>query len=297
MELRRSAKPSLTPIELNHEDTLCFRLSDETVWEMLLLDTGAEVVERKYAQKCAPSEEGDISVYAFWARVVINGQEHELRREVGTQQSFYEPWELDGVHLWFDAADAAFSARGGFMQEKDWLSGQICQPRKRARFAVQEANRSVCPEPVALWYTNPELSLNIEDCYRGEDCWMGPYNGAKAHGGLDINMPAGTFLFAPINFDNQFYFNSLNAGYANNRWRGVRRWPDSSQWMLQSHHLISLQVEQNRPLNRGEFYATTAGVLPGAREHTHFVFRVIEQEGEYLLDPWILFWQMFRDVC
>jgi hypothetical protein len=42
-------------------------------------------------------------------------------------------------------------------------------------------------------------------------------------------------------------------------------------------------------------YATTAGVLVGAHEHTHFMFRVLDQGGDYLLDPWILFWQMRRD--
>ena len=25
-----------------------------------------------------------------------------------------------------------------------------------------------------------------------------------------------------------------------------------------------------------------------------FVFRVIEQGGDYLIDPWILFWETFR---
>ena len=92
--------------------------------------------------------------------------------------------------------------------------------------------------------------------------------------------------------DNQYLFNSLEAGFRNNRWRGIRQWPDGSQWQLQAHHLIAMTVPELTPLARGVPYATTAGTAVGLREHTHFVFRVIEQGGEYLLDPWILFHEM-----
>ena len=63
-------------------------------------------------------------------------------------------------------------------------------------------------------------------------------------------------------------------------------------------------------MNRRRFVqalaAATAWALPyqclagagkgrvGAHEHTHFMFRVLDQGGDYLLDPWILFWEMFR---
>ncbi|MCX8035840.1 MAG: hypothetical protein N3D11_02065 [Candidatus Sumerlaeia bacterium] len=136
--------------------------------------------------------------------------------------------------------------------------------------------------------------IDIRDCYNGEDCWMGPYNGGAAHCGLDINMKAGTVLTAPISFDTHYLFNSVAAGFNNNRWRGVRHWPDGSEWWLQSHHLIRMLVPERTTLAAGTPYATTAGVMVGAHEHTHFVFRIHEQGGDYLLDPWILFWEIFR---
>jgi len=53
-------------------------------------------------------------------------------------------------------------------------------------------------------------------------------------------------------------------------------------------------VPERTALKAGTRYATTAGVLAGSHEHTHFMFRVLDQGGDYPLDPWILFWEMFR---
>ena len=61
-----------------------------------------------------------------------------------------------------------------------------------------------------------------------------------------------------------------------------------------THHLIRMLVSERTPLRVETAYATTAGVHIGSHEHTHFMFRVIDQGGEYWLDPWILFWEMFR---
>ncbi|MCX5682456.1 MAG: hypothetical protein NT049_02070 [Planctomycetota bacterium] len=280
--VERKAKPTLTPFGLNHNDTLRFTLRDGRAWEMTLLGTSAEVTQRARG----------ISAYAFDCDLRVNGTPRHLRREVGTQASFYEPWEIDGVRLWFDAAACAFKEAGGFMLEKDWLGGLVCQPPHKARFAVQEAALPICPEPLKPWYPNETGQINIRDCYNGEDCWMGPYEGTSAHCGLDINMKAGTILSAPIAFDDHYYFNTTEAGFNNNRWRGVRRWPDGSQWWLQSHHLIRMLVPERTPLAAGAPYATTAGVHIGSHEHTHFIFRVLEQGGDYLLDPWILFREM-----
>ena len=295
----RTAKPTLTPIGLNHGDALRFTLSDGREWEMELVSTSAEVTARNYAaHKYSDSghEGGDISAYAFYCDISINGRKLSLHREVGTQKSFYEPVEVDGVRIWFDAASCAFKDSGGFMAEKDWRSGLICKPSQHARFALQESTRSICPEPLHMWYPNKSRRLDIADCYNGEDCWMGPYNGAGAHGGLDVNMPAGTVLSAPITFDNHYLFNSTASGFNNNRWRGIRRWQDGSEWWLQTHHQIDMLVPERTPLAAGTPYATTAGVWVGSHEHTHFVFRIIEQGGDYLLDPWILLGETFRQA-
>ncbi|MDD4872855.1 MAG: hypothetical protein PHR77_20065 [Kiritimatiellae bacterium] len=281
----RKSKATLTPFCLNHNDTLRFILRNGQTWEMTLLKTSAEITQR--------NNKG-ITAYAFDCDLQINGKPHHLRREVGTQASFYEPWKIDGVHIWFDAASCAFKEGGGFMLEKDWALGFVCKPNQKARFAVQEADMPVCPEPLKLWYPNDAGRLDIHDCYNGEDCWMGPYGGKAAHCGLDVNMKAGTTLFAPMSFDNHYLFHSTEANFENNRWRGTRRWPDGSEWWLQSHHLIRMLVPERTPLKAGTPYATTAGVYVGSHDHTHFMFRVLDQGGEYWLDPWILFWEMFR---
>jgi hypothetical protein len=166
-------------------------------------------------------------------------------------------------------------------------------PRK-ARFAVQEASCGICPEPLQLWYPNPDGRIDIRNCYTGEDCWMGPYAGGAAHCGLDVNMPRGTVLSAPISFDHHYLFNSAAAGYGNNRWRGLRRWPDGSEWQLQCHHQLDMLVPERTPLAAGTPYATGAGTGVGLHAHSHFMFRVIEQGGDYWLDPWILFREIFR---
>jgi hypothetical protein len=295
MILERRVKPTLTPFGLGTGDTLRLTLRRGGVWELSLLDTRAEVLARDYASfgsRDSGHDAGDISAYAFSCAVRVNGREAELRREVGTQASFYEPALLDGVQVWFDAAACAFRDAGGFMAEKDWRAGWICKPAHAARFAVQEAGLPICPEPVLPWYPGADKGLDIRACYNGEDCWMGPYNGASAHCGLDVNMPAGTLLIAPLNLDDHALFHSLAAGFKNNRWRGTRRWPDGSDWHLQAHHLIAMTVPERTPLKAGVSYATTAGTAVGRHPHTHFMFRVLEQGGDYWLDPWILFWAM-----
>ncbi len=295
--LLRASKPTLTPFGLHHGESLRFTLRSGAVWEMTLLDTSAEVIARDYARYGNPDTghgTGDISAYAFSCAVRINGHDYTLRREVGTQASFYEPWEIDGLHLWFDAAACIFTQAGGFMVEKDWRGGLLCAPDHAARFVVQEADLPLCPEPLHPWYPNPTGRLDIRDCYHGEDCWMGPYGGIAAHCGLDINMPAGTVLTAPLSCDDHCLIRSTAAGYNNNRWRGRRRWPDGSEWWLETAHQIEMLAPERTPLAAGRPYATAAGVFVGNFEHTHFNFRVIEQGGDYMLDPWILFWEIFR---
>ena len=298
MILERLSKLTLTPFGLNHGDIIQFALRGGQNWQMKLLNTSAEILGRDPTARGNHDEGkdcGDVSVYAFSCDLLVNGREVHIQREVASQASFYDPLEVDGVNIWFDAASCAFRDDGGFMAEKDWMIGMICKPAHKARFAIHEADLSICPEPISPWYPNDEGRLDIRDCYCGEDCWMGPYSGASAHCGLDINMRAGTILSAPISLDNHYLFASTACGFVNNRWRGERRWTDGSTWRLQTHHLIQMLVPQGAPIQRGTPYATTAGVMVGLHEHTHFNFEVIDQGGQYWLDPWIIFWQMFKD--
>ncbi|MFO7901314.1 MAG: PKD domain-containing protein [Pirellulaceae bacterium] len=307
------AKETVTAVELDHGDRLHFRLKNGRDVELTVSDSGAAIVETV--------EPGGI-VYRFWCRLRIDGQPVVLERFVCSQQCFYEPYVIDGLRIWPDTVKKVFDLipvrypRQGNLQ---------CVPRKDVRLAVQDATLRICPETIQPWIERDENSLDVGECYNGDDCYLGPYLGKACHVGMDINHPSGSRLYAPISFDTQAYFNSLKMGHNNNRWRGIRRWKNGDVWAVQTHHLIELMTPQHEPLKAGAFYATTAGVRVGSHEHTHFEFKVARRrppassvgsenagsidwpvdfddttvpDGDpdvLHLDPWIVFWQMFED--
>ena len=294
MTINRMAKDTLTPIELDWNDVFNFTLNNGNICKIKLLKTGGQIIKTDL-ENIDISRNGAKTVYSFFCELEINGKVHRLERENPTQKSFYEPWKIGGVNIWFDGVSDIFKADNGFFEEKDANGGIFCKPNKKARFAFQDESLEICPELLHPWCPLPEGGLKIENCYRGEDCWMGPYNGNLTHGGLDINHAPGTPLWAPFDLDDQFYFNSLEMGQNNNRWRAVRRWKNGSEWIIQAHHMTALTVPEHIPLKRGQQFAKGAGVLSGAADHSHFVFRIREDGIEYFLDPWILFWKMYKD--
>ena len=285
--IRRQAKPTITPVELDHGEAVEFTLAGGQVRRLTVLGTSARIVE---------GHKGAARLYAFSCDLDLDGQPLRIDRIIPDQRTFCEPTEVAGLRIWLDAVSDIFASDGGFLVEKDPDVGIFCCPRKKARLALQDARLRICPGRVALWYPNPERRIDVRECYRGEDTWMGPYEGASAHGGLDVNMPAGTPLYAPISFNDQFLFHCLATGQRNNRWRGIRRWPDGSVWCLQTHHVIKLLVPEHTPLKRGAHYASAAGVMVGVREHTHFVWGLFDHGEPYFIDPWLIFWQSFRDT-
>ncbi|MDD2709536.1 MAG: hypothetical protein PHV34_16240 [Verrucomicrobiae bacterium] len=296
MKLRRYAKTTLTAVEMLHGETLEFYLLDGRKTTIELVATAAEI---KHTTLKTPGlgEPAARTVYRFWADIRVNGQPHRLEREVGTQASFYEPWTIGGVNIWLDAVDAIFE----FVQETHGRcrlqENCVCYlpQRRHARFAVQDATLRICPEIVHPWCPLPPEGLRIEECYRGEDCWMGAFDGVSAHAGLDINHPKGTPLHAPIDLDDQFLYHSTEFGDNCNRWRGIRMWADGSLWVLASSHMSRLTIQEHTPLRQGQQYAEAAGVYVGAAEHSHFGFSIVDHGELILLDPWILFWQMYQD--
>jgi len=287
MIVRKRAKDTLTAVELDHGETLEFTLSDGSIKRITLEETAAEVFETTL-KTLKVEENGARTNYRFSCQITVDGILYELEREVSTQRSFYEPYLIAGLRVWFDAVDEIFE----FLTE---THGE-CRPKKNARFAIQEETKSICPEKLHPWCPLSDGGLKIEQCYRGEDCWLGAYNGASAHGGLDINHPIGTPLWAPLDIHDHFYFNSLEMGHNNNRWRGIHRWDNGSQWILQAHHMTELTLLEHQPIAKGQQFAKGAGVLSGAVDHSHFVFNVYDEGEIVLLDPWILFWQMYQDL-
>jgi len=168
MIIERIARPTLTAVEMLHGDNLNFRLPDGRATAIELTDTGAEIMQTTLKQPGVP-EPGAKTTYRFWGDFRINGRDVRLEREVGTQQSFYEPWVAEGVQIWLDAVDAVFD----FMQETHGPCRlhALCNPRpparKHARLAVQDAAGRVCPERVHPWCPLPAGGLDIRHCYRG----------------------------------------------------------------------------------------------------------------------------------
>lgn len=305
MTLEQQARPTLTAVELDHGDELAFTLHTGETRRIRLVSTRATIDSTSRPYPLAGSGERPDLVLAeqlpldYAARMVlrmhctleIDGEHVELVRWVGNQKSFSPPWSISGMMIWFDAADALF----GYLSE----THGACRPRKAARFAVWDAADRICPPLLHPWCPMPPESLRITDAYAGSDCWMGPYAGAEAHGGLDINHPAGTPIWAPLSLDSQGLFASLAGGDSNNRWRGTRRWDDGSLWTIQVHHVIDVAPQDGAPVEAGTLVARGAGVAVGAYEHSHFTFAVTEpgatDDDLIRLDPWLLFWQMYRD--
>ncbi len=284
--IRKRAKDTLTAVEMNCGDVLQFTLTSGETVEILLIATSA-TISRTTLRELKVEESGARTDYQFECRLRIDGEEHCLEREVSTQRSFYAPWTIGGVRIWFDAVEDIFE----FLEE----AHGACRPSRHARFGIQETSARICPELLHPWCPLPEGGLRIEECYRGEDCWLGAYNGASAHGGLDINHPQGTPLWAPLDIHDHFYFNSLDMGHNNNRWRGIHRWENGSEWILQAHHMTALTVSEHELIPKGRQFAHGAGVLSGAADHSHFVFKIHDEGETVMLDPWILFWQMYQD--
>jgi len=286
MQIERIAKSTLTPVEMDPGDEFTFVTTDKKSHSIKLKQTcGCRLNEIYDKSGIAPVAAR--GAYRFWARLVIDGWEFEINRYVGTQDSFYEPWTFNGLRFWFDAVNEIFQ----ILDEKHGP----CRPKKHARFVFQDANLRICPVKLHPWCPLPEGGLHITDCYRGEDCWLGPYDGCSAHAGLDINHRAGTPLYAPVDLDDHCLLSARSRGDDNNRWVGIKRWEDGSEWILKTSHVARLIIPEHQKIKAGTHYADGGGVSICHREHSHFGFEVKEYGEIYLLDPWILFWQMYKD--
>jgi PKD repeat protein len=284
--VEREAQETLTPVELDRGDTLLFTLNNGEHRSLTVESTEARIVLSNLEEAKKGFRKGK-TIYEMRCRVRIDGHPMTMQRYVSVQQSFYEPYVVNGMRIWFDAVrdiDQLFNDNHG---------GGL--PRKDVRFAIQDMTLPICPQPVRPWYPNAENYIDVVDSYNANDVWMGLYKGADLHGGLDVNMPIGTPLWAPIDFDTQFFFNSLEMGHNNNRWRGIRTWGNGQRWVLQAHHIVRLLVPPHTPIVQNMHYAEAAGILTGDHAHSHFVFKVGPEEEEIYLDAWILFWQSFEN--
>lgn len=276
--IRREAKDTLTAVELNKDETLHFRLLNGQLREMTLDKTSAEILLKGKGG----------TLYHFTCTVSIDGHKMLMERYVGCQESFYEPYVINGMRIWFDAVADIFN----FLRE---VHGK-CKPSKDARFAIADASIPICPEEVKPWCPLGREFIDIKDCYNGDDCWLGAYDGVEAHGGLDINHPRGTEIYTPISVNDQYLYSSIYKGDGNNRWCGIRKWPNGDVWKIMVSHILRLLNAEHQPLPAGAHIAEGAGVEVWSHDHSHFIFTVTGEDGqEIYLDPWIIFWQNFEN--
>ncbi|HLU90904.1 MAG TPA: PKD domain-containing protein [Cyclobacteriaceae bacterium] len=290
--ISREAKSTITPVEMDIGDTLKFKLRNGQVRTLVLEQTAADVIITNL-NELKKDQPGGATLYHFTGKISIDGHSMDMERYVGSQESFYEPYVINGMRIWFDGVadirEVIIGEHGGKSCE--------CLPEKDARFGITDMTDKISPIALREWYVNRENFIDIADSYNGDDPWMGAYNGFEAHGGLDINMPNGTANFTPIPIDDHYFFNSLANGDNNNRWKGIHTWENGDVWTVQNHHMLNLLVPEHTPIPAGVHYADAAGVHVGSHYHAHYVFRTKppEEEKETLLDPWIIFWQIFED--
>ena len=290
IRIARIAKSTLTPIEMNIGDTLEFTLRNGQTRTLVLEETSAGVIITNLDTLITERKHG-ATLYYFTCKVVVDGHPMTMERYVGSQESFYEPYVINGMRVWFDGVAAIFN--NGIVNEKH---GE-CKPNKDARFAIADMTDRICPDKLYSLYDNKENYIDISLCYNGDDCWMGAYNGLEAHGGLDIDQPKGNPNYTPFTIDDQYFYNSLSNGDNNNRWKGIHKWDNGDVWTIQDAHILNLIIPEHEPIKAGIHFADAAGVHLGNNEHAHYILRVksTENEIETLLDPWIIFWQIFED--
>lgn len=280
------SKNTLTVVELNHGDEILYELKSGRAVHLRVTDSKTEVV---FSTISLPGKgtSADASVFRMECTLEIDGQSMKMVRYAPVQESFYTPYVVSGLHIWFDA----LKSLDQFYNENHG----DCLPGKQVRLAMHDATQPVCPEEITNWCPLPENFPDVGLCYRGDDTWLGPYFGTDLHGGLDINMPKNTSLWAPVSLDNNYYFNSTRAGQNNNRWRALKHWENGDTWILQTHHQDQLLVRELQPVEKGTKYAYSGGTRAGDHTHTHFLFKV-RQPGheEYFMDPWVIFWQLLE---
>ena len=102
MIIKKQTKSTLTPVEMDIGDILHFTLKNGDVGRLKLLSTGARVVSTDL-KSFEKEVDGAITIYRFFCQIEVNGKLYRLEREVPTQKSFYDPWEIEGITIWFDA--------------------------------------------------------------------------------------------------------------------------------------------------------------------------------------------------
>lgn len=278
----------LKAVEMDWGDTLVYELKSGQMRTFVLQKTAAEPA---YIYDLPENQWRSGCIYRMQATLLCEGQPLTLHRIVSAQQSYYEPYHINGVTIFFDAVNDIED----FIKDNHGSSGSRSFPRKKCRLAFIEMGGPFAPQELRPWFPIQKDFLDVQDSYEGADTWLGGFKKGEAHNGLDVNVPNNTPLWAPIDFDNQYYFNSLAQGDNNNRWKGIRNWENGEQWILRTHHMTELHVQERTPVPQGRQYGEVGGVHYGSHPHVHFFFQWNKEDLQLPLDPWIIFWKIFEN--
>ena len=297
--ISRNFKETITPIELNNGEVLKYTRKDGQVLTIELLSTAANVLYTN-RDKIPPDESGNDRgnmyrarlLYEYTCDVKINGLAMTMQRYVGSQESFFEPYVIDGVRIWLIGVTDIFEEHGGFLNTAREANGM---PNKNARFVLQDMTHRICPDEIHPWFIDGEERnenfiyknnfIDIGRPFNGDDCFMGAYLGGESHGALDMGMAQNSSMYAPFDLDTQ---EGIRAD-------GSKTWPDGSEWRINTGHIIEKYVPDNTPVKGGEAYGMGARRGCWWHPHAHFGFQIHESGILYEIDPWIIFWQHFED--
>lgn len=310
--LKRVAKETITPIELNHKDIIQYQKLDGEILTIELISTDAKIIwtNRDKIPKDEPAytmqgtmygEQKDRVyrnpvrarlMYEMSCELMINGVLMNMRRYVGSQEALYEPYVINGVRIWFTGVQKVFEEYGGFLTTRRIDHNT---PGKHARFVLHDMTQRICPEEIFPWFKDGEDRddnyiyednfIDVGRAYNGDDVHMGAYMGFDSHGGFDVAMSKKSLMYAPFNLDNQ----------SGIRGDGTKKWSNGSEWRISTGHIKEKLVPDNTPLKGGKAYGIGAALVFGERPHGHFGFEIIEEGISYDIDPWIIFWQLFED--
>lgn len=158
----RAARKTLTVVEMNHGDELRFKLRGGEERTFVLEKTSARIIERP---------RGGI-IYSFDCHLRADGQPLLLRRYVCSQETFYEPWVLNGVRLWLSSSKSVFQlVPMRYPETHHKLDAD-------AIIVLQDATMPICPQPMKLWFSMRRHFIDVGTCYNGDDRMARPLLGA-----------------------------------------------------------------------------------------------------------------------
>ena len=296
----RNFKETMTPIELDNGESVKYTRSDGSTLTLELVSTSANILFTN-RDKIPDSEPTDNRgnkyrarlLYEFTCEVKVNGVPMTMRRYSGSQESFYEPYVINGVRIWVMGVKAIFDEYGGFLNTARRQGSAI--PDKDARFVLHDMQYRICPGDLHPWFIDGDDRndnfiykhnfIDVGRSFNGDDSFMGAYMGIESHGGLDMDMAQNSLIYSPFDLDTQ---RGIRAS-------GTKTWPDGSEWRINTGHMIEKYIPDNTPVDGGEVLALGARRSCWWHPHSHFGFQIFETGILYNLDAWSIFWQLFED--